>query len=78
MSFHPGQSVVCVNNDGAPELTLNKIYTIYRYYPIGGGGVMLEEIKPSSWQPGFKARRFRPLNPAKLDWARKLVEPVPA
>ena len=69
-----GQKVVCLNNTGAEQLTVNEIYTIRRMIPHQTlpCGVELEEVKQDDWATGgFKQSRFRLVDYA---WAETLIE----
>jgi hypothetical protein len=77
--FVRGQKVVCINADGAPQLTLNAIYTIKEVLPVllrrwmltnetgDMAAVTLHEVEPSALCCGFDLRRFRPAVSKKTD-----------
>jgi len=71
MTFEPGQRVVCIDADGAPQLKLKAIYTVrwaagpralrWRGNAICGYAVFLHEAEPHAIFTGFAAERFRPI-----------------
>ncbi len=77
MTFEPGQKVVCVDADDAPQLTLKAIYTIkaisvpfmqnWRGVPQMGCAVLLHEAKPHEGYFGFAEERFRPITSRRTD-----------
>jgi len=72
MTFEPGQRVVCVDADDAPQLKLRGIYTIkqiigpmaqhWRGAIIRGHAIFLYEAEPHLDYFGFAADRFRPIH----------------
>lgn len=78
MSFNPGQRVVCIDADGAPQLKVKAIYTIkdvigpcsqrWRGQIIHRGfAIFLYEAEPMSDYVGFAAERFRPIQERQTD-----------
>lgn len=59
--FKPDEKVVCINDNGAPELVLNDIYTVLCYCKDCNGtyGVILKELNPDD---GYFCWRFRKLD----------------
>lgn len=77
MNFYPGQRVVCIDVDGAPQLKLKAIYTIkeitgpatlrWRGNVVCGFAVYLHETEPHASYTGFAADRFRPIQERVTD-----------
>lgn len=71
MTFEPGQRVVCVDADGAPQLRLKGIYTVksvtgpslsnWRSYVVYGYALWLYETEAAPHYKGFAGQRFRPI-----------------
>jgi hypothetical protein len=73
--FSPGDVVVCIDNDGAPMLTLRGLYTItfYEDCPLFGPGVGVEEAEPANHR-GFYADRFRKAYSPDPEVEREVVD----
>lgn len=81
--FHVGQHVVCVDdkNWGVPGYggdagpVKGNVYTIYAVTKVGSvAAVQLEEKRAAiRWGGWYKASRFRPLSPTRLDVFRQLL-----
>lgn len=77
MNFNPGQRVVCVDADGAPQLKVKAIYTVslavgpralhWRGNTICSYAVFLHEAEPHAIFAGFAAERFRPVQERPTD-----------
>lgn len=60
--FKPGDEVVCVDNKGAPELSVGATYTVTAVL-YGGEGLTVAEADPSEWWAvGYWSERFREVN----------------
>jgi len=75
--FKEGQQVQCINNTGAPELTLNACYTI-NHIRDNQEGVMLNELKAvgEEYKGYFKIIRFRPLDELDMEWVEEVLSEV--
>jgi len=57
--FKPGDKVICVLDDGAPELVRGRTYFVTMIL-LGGSGVRVSGANPSEWwKIGFYSYRFR-------------------
>lgn len=82
--FHVGQHVVCVDAEGASELSVGIVYTITgcgQALPnaIDACGrraywwVVLAEVLATGGYTSFSGSRFRPLSSTRLDAFRQLL-----
>lgn len=77
MLFRVGQKVVCVDADGAPELTEGRVYTIREILPPAllpwrgeqrlAVGILLDEVQPPHPFTELAPMRFRPAVERKTD-----------
>lgn len=81
--FHVGQHVVCVDAEGAPELSVGVVYTITECQASPGSVdvrgrrvfwcVLLAEVSATGGYDSFSGNRFRPLSSTRLDVFRQLL-----